>query len=256
MNAPKTTSKKPFLRKAATALLWLALWVAAAALVGRDLLLPGPVATLRALLTLAGKASFWLGCAATMFRIVAGFVLGMAAGALLGALSWRFAFCRDFIAPMIAVVKATPVASFILLALVWLRVNNVPAFTAMLIVMPIAFANVSGGLSAMDANLSEMADAFGMRAAARLKYICLPQLAPYLRAAVATGMGMAWKSGVAAEVLCTPKFSLGATMYSAKVYLETPTLLAATAVVIALSMLLEKAVLGLIHLRERGRAGA
>lgn len=234
------------IRKAIAALLWLALWVAAAAFVGRDLLLPGPVTVARTLVRLAGEASFWRGCAATLGRIAAGFLGGLTLGCALGALSWRFAFCREFFGPMLSVVKATPVASFILLALVWLRVSNVPIFTAVLIVMPIAYANVFSGLSALDRDLLEMADAFHMRAFARLKNLYFPALLPYLRAAVATGMGMAWKSGVAAEVICVPKYSLGSIMYRAKIYLETPELLAATVAVILLSMSLEKIVLRVI----------
>ena len=147
---------------------------------------------------------------------------------------------------MLSVVKARPVAQFTPLARVWLRVSNVPIFTAVLIVMPIAYSNVFSGLSALDRDLLEMADAFLMRAFARLKHLYFPALLPYLRAAVATGMGMAWKSGVAAAVICVPKYSLGSIMYRAKIYLETPELLAATVAVILLSMSLEKIVLRVI----------
>lgn len=245
--------QKNIICKATAALLWLALWAAAAALVGRDLLLPGPLTVLRALAKMACEVSFWKSCAATLGRIMAGFALGLFLGCALGALSWRFPLCREFFAPILSVVKATPVASFILLALVWLRVSNVPVCTAVLIVTPVAYSNIFSGLAAFDPDLLEMAGAFHMRAPARLKYLYFPALAPYLRAAVAAGMGMAWKSGVAAEVICIPRFSLGAIMYRAKVYLETPELLAATAAMILLSMALEKIVLRLI--RPKGGEG-
>lgn len=241
-----TPAKRNTLRKVAVALLWLALWAGAAALVGRDLLLPGPVTTAKTLVRLMGDAAFWRGCAATLLRIVTGFLLGLLCGGLLGALCWRFSFCNAFFSPFLSIVKATPVASFILLAFVWIRVNHVPALIASIIVVPIAFTNISGGLAAMDDKLREMAYAFGMRPVAQLRYLYFPSLRPYLRAAVAAGMGMAWKSGVAAEVLCTPKYALGSTMYRAKIYLETPELLAATAVVVVLSFLLEKAALRLM----------
>lgn len=245
----RLASRKKGIRKAIAALLWLALWAGAAALVHRDLLLPGPWTVAKAFAGLARDAAFWKGCAATIGRIAAGFLLGMLAGSALGALSWRFPICGELFGPALAVVKATPVASFILLALVWLRVSNVPVFTAVLIVAPTAYSNVYGGLCAIDRDLLEMADAFHMRLGARLRRLYFPALTPYLRAAVAAGMGMAWKSGVAAEVICIPKYSLGAAMYRAKVYLETPELLAATATVILLSVALEKCALLLISPR-------
>ena len=211
-----TPAKRNTLRKVAVALLWLALWAGAAALVGRDLLLPGPVTTAKTLVRLMGDAAFWRGCAATLLRIVTGFLLGLLCGGLLGALCWRFSFCNAFFSPFLSIIKATPVASFILLAFVWIRVNHVPALIASIIVVPIAFTNISGGLAANTRSRVEMAYAFGMRPVAQLRYLYFPSLRPYLRAAVAAGMGMAWKSGVAAEVLCTPKYALGSTMYRAK----------------------------------------
>ena len=169
-----------------------------------------------------------------------------------GALALLTMLCAVFIHRLCwngilhAVVCTLKRVCMLLLALVWLRVSNVPIFTAVLIVMPIAYSNVFSGLSALDRDLLEMADAFHMRAFARLKNLYFPALLPYLRAAVATGMGMAWKSGVAAEVICVPKYSLGSIMYRAKIYLETPELLAATVAVILLSMSLEKIVLRVI----------
>ena len=80
--------QKNIICKATAALLWLALWAAAAALVGRDLLLPGPLTVLRALAKMACEVSFWKSCAATLGRIMAGFALGLFLGCALGALSW------------------------------------------------------------------------------------------------------------------------------------------------------------------------
>ena len=101
-----TPAKRNTLRKVAVALLWLALWAGAAALVGRDLLLPGPVTTAKTLVRLMGDAAFWRGCAATLLRIVTGFLLGLLCGGLLGALCWRFSFCNAFFSPFLSIIKA------------------------------------------------------------------------------------------------------------------------------------------------------
>lgn len=240
------------LRQGAVLALWLAVWAAAATLVGHTLLLPSPAETARALWTLVRQGDFWRGALASVGRIFAGFAAGLCLGALLAALSARFAFCRAFFAPMLSVIKATPVASFIVLALVWLRTNGVPVFATVLVVLPVACANVSAGLAAMDRDLLEMARAFGLSRRAQAVRVVVPALSPYLRAAVTAGMGMAWKAGVAAEVLCLPANALGTTLYEAKIYLDTPALFAGTAVVIALSILLEKAVVRMAYGKEGG----
>lgn len=240
------------LRKALVALLWLLIWAAVAAGMGQSLLLPSPLETGRALAALVRQGRFWLAVGASVLRILSGFALGVAIGVLLAALTSRFRWWRDFFAPFLSVVKATPVASFIMLALVWLRVDGVPVFATFLIVLPVIWANIAEGLGAIDPALLEMARAYQMPRGKRLSHIVWPTVRPYARAAVTMGMGMAWKAGVAAEVIATPRQSLGAYLYNAKIYLDTPGLFAATAVVIALSILLEKAVVFLARAREGG----
>ena len=83
---------------------------------------------------------------------------------------------------------------------------------------------------------------FRLSRTALFRQIYVPSLAPYLSAACATGLGLAWKAGVAAEVLANTRLSLGGKIYAAKIYLETPDLFAWTAVVIAMSVALEKLV--------------
>ena len=84
-----------------------------------------------------------------------------------------------------------------------------------------------------------------------VKYVYLPALRPYFTAAATTAMGFTWKACIAAEVICTPKGSIGAGIYNAKIYLETPELFAWTIAVILLSVLLEALLKGLLRLSAR-----
>ena len=73
------------------------------------------------------------------------------------------------------------------------------------------------------------------------KNIIIPSVMPYFMAGAVTSMGMAWKAGVAAEVLCTPRLAIGSELNNSRVYLEVPELFAWTAMVIIMSILLENA---------------
>jgi len=152
---------------------------------------------------------------------------------------------------MLSTFAATPVASFILLALVWMRLTSVPAFATVLVVLPLSAANVSAGIRSRDPQLLEMAAAFGMGRWRRLLHVYWPSLRPFVQAAASSGMGMAWKAGVAAEVIVTPQNALGTLLHRTRVILDMPGLFATTAVVIALSIALEKA---LNRLMNGGRA--
>lgn len=229
---------------------WLVIWALASKWIGQTLLLPSPMDTLRALLQLFQKAEFWGSTGLSLLRILSGFAIGVAIGFILAALTHRVNFIKHFIAPFLSSVKATPVVSFILLAYVWLSPGSVPVFATFLIVLPIAYANLSTGFQMLDPLLLEMGKGFRLSKRRLINAIYWPMISPYVRAAIASGMGMAWKAGIAAEVIATPKKSLGSWLYQAKVYLDTPGLFASTIVVIMLSILLEKIVLRLLYPRK------
>ena len=141
--------------------------------------------------------------------------------------------------PLLTVVRSTPVASFIILALVWIKRDNVAIFIAFLMVLPILWGNVSRGIAECDRDLLEMAHVFRFSKKDMLRKVYLPSVRPYFFAGCSTALGLSWKAGVAAEVLSLPRHALGSELYYSKIYLETPTLFAVTLVVILLSVVLE-----------------
>lgn len=219
---------------------WTAVWQLASMAVGLPLLLPGPVQVVQALIHLVWEPEFWALVVLTLLRILGGFALGAATGFVLAVLTEFIPFCSVVLAPAVRVIRATPVASFILLCMLWLNSGFVPAFIAGLMVLPVIWGNVEEGFRQTDEQLLEMAQVFGMGKLKIFGLIYLPTVLPYFHSACLTGLGMAWKSGVAAEVLCQPRQAIGTQLYYAKIYLETENLFAWTAIVIALSVLAER----------------
>ena len=246
--------KRP-IKTLAAALFWGFAWQAAYLLLNRDILLASPLQVAARLLELSSLQSFWTSAGLSVLRVACGFVLGVVAGVILAALTSAFPFARVIFEPALTVIRATPVSSFVLLALIFLSSGPVPVLMAFLMVLPIVWSNVSAGISAADSDTLEMARAFGMGRGRMVRYIYIPSLMPYFIAACRTAIGLSWKAGIAAEVLGTPRFSIGTEIYNAKIYLETVDLFAWTAVVIILSLIFEKAFVGLISRFKRGEMG-
>jgi len=246
-----TTAHKPripsFLRKLAVAAVWLAVWQLAYMAVRQEILLPSPVQTVLTLWGLGHLGEFWISALMSLFRIVEGFVLGVAAGAVLGVLTARFSLLYDFFHPAISVIKSTPVASFIILALVWIKKPGVPVFIAFLMVLPIIWANVSEGIHQTDGDLLEMASLFRFSRKKLVSKVYVPSTLPYFFAGCTTSLGLAWKAGIAAEILSLPAHSIGSQLYYSKIYIETPDLFAWTAAVIIMSITLEKLLVLLLN---------
>ncbi len=219
---------------------WLAVWALAAYFAGSELIFPGPLAVLKTLAVLVKTGGFWISALLSLARIFGGFALGLICGTLLAAASEKWEIVGTLLSPFMRVVRSTPVASFIILALLWIGRAYVPLFISALMVAPVIFGTVCASVKATDPGLLETAEAYRFSGARKLKFIYIPSAYPAWRASAITAMGLAWKSGVAAEVLCQPKTSIGTELYYSKLYLETPSLFAWTAVVIILSFLLER----------------
>jgi NitT/TauT family transport system permease protein len=126
---------------------------------------------------------------------------------------------------------------------VWLATGDIPIFISFLMVVPLIWANVHTGIAGTDTQLLEMAKVYRFSPARKIGYLYVPSVMPYFTAACSTGLGFAWKSGIAAEVIALPALAIGKQIYNAKIYLETVDLFAWTIAVILLSVLLERTAL-------------
>ena len=218
-------------------------WQAASWAVGSALLLPGPVTVLGRLCALAVTAAFRRAVAFSFCRIAGGFALALVLAFVLALAAGRWPVVEVLLRPYVLAIKAVPVASFIILALIWMRTSALPLFISFLMVFPILYTNVLAGLRSADGQLLEMARAWRRQ----LHSILLPAVEPFLLAGCAAALGMSWKAGVAAEVIGVVAGSLGERLYDAKIYLQTADLLAWTVVIVALSALFERLVLALLR---------
>ncbi len=224
---------------------WLIVWQLAAmalhaAYPHGALLLPSPVSSLARLWTLASTAVFWRAIGTSSMHILGGFLLSCALAVVLAAFSARFSRVKELLAPLVMLVKTVPVASFIILALVWLSSKTLPLFIAALMVFPPVYLNVLEGVRCTDASLLEMARVFRVPFSRTLRGIYLPQVLPYFRSAVSTALGLCWKAGTAAEVIALSGGSIGEKLYHAKIYFETADLFAWTAAIVLISALFER----------------
>lgn len=232
-------------------LVWLLIWQLGAMAMDQQILLVSPIAVLIRLGTLAVEPSFWKAVGFSLFRITGGFFLGAAVGTVLAALSARLRRVEELLAPLLLAVKSIPVASFIILSLILFSSRNLSVLISFLMVLPVLYAGVLGGIRAMDKQMLEMAQVFQIPAPRRVRYVYLPQVLPYFRAACASALGLCWKSGIAAEVIGMPTGSIGERLQQAKIYLDTPDLFAWTLVIVLVSLAFERLFLALLQIATR-----
>lgn len=229
-------------------LLALAVWQVAALLVGERILLVSPLAVLGRLLTIWAEPGFFGAIGFSTSRIVGGFLLGLAAGTLLAVAAGRYEAVDTLLRPLMVTAKTVPVASFIVIALIWLSSAQLSVFISFLIVLPVVYSNVLGGIRSTPQKMNVMADVFHLPWHRRFIYIWLPAVRPYLVSACAAALGMSWKAGVAAEVIGLPQGSMGEALYDAKIFFNTTDLLAWTVIIVIVSVIFEKLFMALLRL--------
>jgi len=221
-------------------LLALAVWQLVSMAVNMEILLASPVQVFLRLCTIWREPGFWATIWLSMGRMVSGYLLALALGIVLGFFAGRFPLVEILLRPYVVVMKTVPVASFIILSLIWFNFHQLTIFVSFLIAFPVIYSNVVTGFRSADEKLLEMAQVYEVPPAKRLRFIYIPAMQPYLQTSASVSMGMAWKAGVAAEVIGVVDGSIGERLYEAKVYFQNADLLAWTVILVLLSLLLEK----------------
>lgn len=234
---------------------WVGAWWLAARRVDEAILLPDPFSVVQRLFALAITSDFWLVVMTSLLRILAGILIGTVAGGLLSLITHFVPPLYTLFYPLISVIRSTPVASFIILAYLWIGRDSLPTFISVLLVLPVVWANLHEALGAVDRDLLDMAKVFRFSPWQKLRRVYLPAVVPAFLASCRSSVGLAWKAGIAAEVLTVPALSIGRQLSDAKLYLESVDLFAWTLTVILLSLLLELCMLGIMK-GLRSRRGA
>lgn len=218
---------------------WLVVWQLAAWAIDARIVLVGPLEVAVRLAQLAATGEFWASVGVSLGRIALGLVLGVVAGVALAAVASCSRVVRELLAPLVGTLKAAPVASFVILVLLWVSSRHLSVIIAWIMAFPIVYANVLEGIEQTDPQLLEMADVFGVTAFERVRLIYVSQVLPYFRVGLSLALGLSWKAGIAAEVIGLPDLTIGEHLYDAKVYLDTPDLFAWTVAIIVVSVVLE-----------------
>jgi len=240
----------------AAAVFWLAVWQIVAMVVGQEIIIASPWQVVKVLAHLVATPAFWATAWRTAWHIGAGFLLAVILGTVLAWAASLNHWVDALISPPIRAMRAVPVVSFIILLLIWGGSSSLALVVAALMVIPAVFDAIAEGLRRVPAELVEMAQVFVVGRARVLRAITAPALVPYLLAACKTGIGLAWKAGVSAEVIGLPTGTIGERLSMAKLYLATGDLFAWTVVIVLLGLAAERLVVWGLARVERGFQGA
>lgn len=224
------------------------LWQAIALLLNNTLILVGPIQVIGRLFQLVQTGEFWISLASSMSNILQGLLLAIMSGLLLAALSSRFKLLDIMLWPFISIMKATPLASFVIICLVWVGSTKLSIITVYLIVFPIVYSNMLQAYKSIDPKMEQMLEIFDVRFLRRIRVLYIPRSIGVFLSTIEVAVGMAFKSGVAAELIAVPRNTIGNLLHEAKVFLMTADMYAWTLSIILISVCVERLLLIIIKL--------
>ncbi|MCL1890433.1 MAG: ATP-binding cassette domain-containing protein [Coriobacteriia bacterium] len=227
-------------------LIWLLIWHLISLGVNNEILLCSPLAVLQTLATNIGKLAFWSTILYTLVRILAGFFAALLVGFILAMLSWRFKLFETFLVPAVTIIKSVPIVCFIVLLLLWFGSPYVGAIAVFLVAFPLMYSSMVEGLRSHDPKLEQMLRIFNVPFGRKLLAFHWQTMLPFLVAGSRVGVGMSWKSGIAAELIGLPLGSIGERIYQSKILLSSAELFAWTIVIVIAALLCEKGFLRLL----------
>ena len=233
-------------------LFWLCVWEAGAYFLNQPLFLPKVTTVLQTLFRLIVTKNALGTAVLSLLRILEGYLFGVLLGILLAIVCSFVPLLQDLFTPVLTVIRSTPVASFIMLLWLILGNKNLPVAIALLMVLPVVYANLYAGIAEIPKDLSEVCLVYQFSPWKRFTFLYYPSVMPYLSPALVGALGLAWKAGVAAEVLAHTPLSIGNEIYLSKAYLEIEELYAWTLLVVLMSLLLEKIMRQLLKKWQKG----
>ena len=232
----RTSTIKTRLTKALCVFFWLAVWQTAAVVVGQRILIVGPVEVVIRLFELLGEPELWSSSVFSTVRIAGGFLLALASALVLSTLASVNRWVRALVEPLVQTFKVVPVASIVIVVLIWVNSRNLSVIISFMMVFPVLYTNLLSAIESTDRQMIEMGRTYRLGVYEKLRLIYLPHVYPAFLSSSSLSLGLAWKSGVAAEVIGIPDGSLGERLYDAKVFFATADVFAYTLLIVILSV--------------------
>lgn len=238
--------RKNVAKKICTILFWIAIWAILSKVVSNSILIASPWQTAKVLGSILKDRSFLLVIVCSLGRILLGFLLGVLMGTVLAFVSKKVERIQDLLEPVVLCVKAVPIASFVVLLLIWQGSKWLSLWISFLIVFPIFYTNVLEGLMQVPTSQKEVARVFGYGTWDQIWWIYRPVLRGYLESGSKLAVSMCIKAGVAAEIIGLPSGSFGEKLYMAKIYFSTDELFAWTILIVLAAFLCEKIIMKVV----------
>lgn len=181
-----------------------AIW-AVVACISNSNTLPSPVAVLDFMVAEAIAGPLFLETGATLLRVGVSLLISMALGSAIGIFLGLRPAADRFFDSWVVLFLNIPAVVVIVLAYVWLGLNEFAALVAIAVnKIPNVVVVMREGARSLDPQYADMANVFRLTIARKIRNVILPQLYPFVAASIRSGFSLIWKIVLVVELLGRP----------------------------------------------------
>ena len=149
---------------------WLVVWQVVCRIVDNPIFFAGPLEMIKELAHMADSRDFIDSVLHSLLRIMGGFCIAFLLACLLASLAYHCKLLEDLLSPFVTFIKSVPVASVVVLLLIWFGAKYLSIYVTFMVVFPNIYLNVLNGLKNTDKDLLEMAEVFRLSFFQKLFY--------------------------------------------------------------------------------------
>ncbi|SDG90122.1 ABC transporter permease [Alloyangia pacifica] len=217
--------------------------------------LPDPFTVLGRIVELALSGQLWVDMGASLRRVLIGFILGSALAVPVGFLMGWYKVARAIIDPWIQFFRVIPPLAIIPLAIVTLGIDEKPKiFVIFLAAFLSSVVSTYQGVVSVDRTYINAARVLGAKDRTIFLRVVIPASTPFILVGFRIGLGSAWATVVAAELIAAQS-GLGFRMQQAQLYYDLPTIFVSLIAIGILGLIMDRIVVRaeerLTHWQER-----
>lgn len=163
---------------------------------------PTPIDVFHAAMHVAASNTFATNIVNSLRRIFLGFVIALASGVALGLLIGRYRIVNQLLMPAIEVLRPIPAIAWVPLSIMlWPTTESSIVFITFIGAFYPILLNTVDGVESLDGVLLRAGRCLGASEAQLFWHVILPGVLPNVFTGLAVGMGVAWVSLIAAEMI-------------------------------------------------------
>lgn len=244
---------KKYLMILLSILILFTLWHIFYKLENHEVIIPSITSTIHEVINIITADNFINIIAATTIRAILGFILSLLIGCILGFIAGFKESLEFFMKPYLMIIKSTPIVAIMLIALIWIKSDGVPILVSFLLCYPIIYESVINGIKNTDKSIIEFGKVHKISNFTMIIDVYMPSVFSHIIANIFSTLALSFKTTVSSEIISIPKYGIGNSIYTAKVYLNTAEVFAWLIIIVLLSTIFDVIINAIKNILLKGK---